>query len=85
LAPVVTDIPANRPWVNDGEGGYLFPPGDHKTLASAVIRLLKDRETRIRFGRHGRDAVKGKADFEREMARVTTVYEELKSGKPQAP
>jgi len=85
LAPVVTDIPANRPWVHDGEGGFLFPPRDHKTLASAVIRLLKDRETRIRFGRNGRDAVTGKADFEREMARVTTVYEELKSGKPQAP
>jgi len=67
LAPVVTDIPANRTWVNDEETVLLFFPGDDETLAARIIRLLKDRDIRIRFGRSGRDIIMRKADFKKEM------------------
>jgi glycosyltransferase involved in cell wall biosynthesis len=41
--PVVTDIPANREWITDGENGLLVPPGDPLSLAGALRRILEDR------------------------------------------
>ncbi len=42
--PVVTDIPANGEWIEDGVNGLLFPPGDRHELARAVIRMIEDRD-----------------------------------------
>ncbi|GAI12440.1 unnamed protein product, partial [marine sediment metagenome] len=46
LAPVVTDIPANRPWVHDGENGFLIPVREYEMLADGIIRLLEDEGLR---------------------------------------
>ncbi len=43
VPPVVTDIPANREWITDGENGLLVPPGDPRSLAAALRRILDDR------------------------------------------
>jgi glycosyltransferase involved in cell wall biosynthesis len=40
--PVVTDLEANREWIRDGVSGALFRPGDHTTLAGAVLALADD-------------------------------------------
>jgi glycosyltransferase involved in cell wall biosynthesis len=78
LAPVVTDIPANRPWVNDGDNGFLVPTGDYKMLASKIVQLLKDSEARTRFGKIGRNMVVERAEHENEMSRVEEIYEGLR-------
>ena len=51
--PVVsTNLPTGVPWVNqDGVTGIVVPPGDAGALASALGRLLTDRELRSRLGR----------------------------------
>ena len=36
LIPIVSDIPANREWINDRENGLLFTPGDHLALARCI-------------------------------------------------
>ena len=81
LAPVVTDIPANRVWVTDGESGFLFPTGDYETLASRISLLLNDGEIRTRFGQIGREAVMGKAEHKNEMFKVEEMYQGLRSVK----
>jgi len=43
VPPVVTDIPANREWITDGENGLLVPPGVPLSLAGAIRRILGDR------------------------------------------
>jgi glycosyltransferase involved in cell wall biosynthesis len=48
LFPVVTDIPANREWINDGENGRLVPPGEPRRLAVAVVDSWRDAELRAR-------------------------------------
>lgn len=78
LAPVVTDIPANRPWVTDGRNGYLIPVRDYRMLAERIVLLLKDNETRSRFGRLGRNTVVERADFANQMSKVEGVYEGLR-------
>jgi glycogen(starch) synthase len=49
-------------WLHDGEWGYLVPPRDSITIADRVISLLLDRETRLRFGKKGRDYVRATHD-----------------------
>ncbi len=77
LAPVVTNIPANRPWIKDGENGFLFPPGDYKTLASKVVCLITDVERRKSFAIKNREIVKQKAEHKVEMDKLGSAYQEL--------
>jgi glycosyltransferase involved in cell wall biosynthesis len=48
LFPIVTDIPANREWITDGENGRLVPPGEATKLAVAVIDAWRNPELRER-------------------------------------
>jgi glycosyltransferase involved in cell wall biosynthesis len=50
VACVVSDIPANRLVVRDGENGRVVPVGDAPALASAVCGLLGDDNQREQFG-----------------------------------
>lgn len=47
---VVTDVGGNREIVASGRTGYLVPPGDARKFADTVIRVLRDRSLRQRFG-----------------------------------
>jgi glycosyltransferase involved in cell wall biosynthesis len=80
LAPVVTNIPANRPWINEGENGFLFPVRDYKTLASKIINLLHNQEMREDFGRTSREIVQKKAEQQTEMEKMDSIYTELIKG-----
>jgi glycosyltransferase involved in cell wall biosynthesis len=40
--PVVTDLPANREWIVDGENGIVLPRRDPRALAEAVLSVLGD-------------------------------------------
>jgi L-malate glycosyltransferase len=77
LAPVVTDIPANRCWIKDGENGFLFKPKDYNTLAEKIIRLIKDKEKRKLFGKKCREIIIQKAEFKTQMAKTEEIYLKL--------
>ncbi len=40
LAPVASDIPGNREWLEDRANGLLFRPGDHIGLAEKLLWLV---------------------------------------------
>lgn len=40
--PVVSDIPANREWIRNGENGRLFPLDNPEALAGAILGALAD-------------------------------------------
>jgi glycosyltransferase involved in cell wall biosynthesis len=77
LAPIVTDIPANRAWISDGENGFLFSTRDHETLASKIIYLLNNDEMRGDFGKRSRDIVQQRAEQQTEMKKLERAYDEL--------
>ncbi len=84
LAPVVTDLPANREWVTEGETGFIVPQNDVTALVDRTVRLLKNEETREKFGKEGRRVIQTRAEYEREMEKVEKLYEEM-VGKGQPP
>jgi len=77
LAPVVSDIPANRQWIKESENGFFFPISDHITMAKKVIRLLGNSETRKIFGSRSRRIVELNADPETEMQKLENIYAQL--------
>ena len=77
LAPVVTDIPANRSWISDGESGLLFPARDAETLADRIVYLVEHEEVRKRFGSKGREIVTERAEHKKEMDSVERIYQGL--------
>lgn len=81
LAPVVTDLPANREWVTDGESGFIVPVGDHEMLADKILYLLTNKETRDKFGKTGRILIASRAEHQKEMARMGKIYENLAENK----
>lgn len=46
--PIVTDIPANRRWIEDGVTGRLVPARDPAALAAAITQALADADGRER-------------------------------------
>jgi glycosyltransferase involved in cell wall biosynthesis len=54
LASVVSDIPANRQLIKDGENGLLVPARDSEAIAVAILRVLGDAQMRERMGREAR-------------------------------
>jgi glycosyltransferase involved in cell wall biosynthesis len=77
LAPVVTDLPANREWVTDGENAFVVPTRDPQALAEKIIYLLSNEEVRRKFGKAGRKIIEERAEYEREMEKMEQLYQEL--------
>jgi L-malate glycosyltransferase len=74
LAPVVTDIPANRQWIKDSENGLFFRVRDHIMLAKKVVWLLKNQQVGKDFGSLCRQTIEMNADPEIEMQRLQNIY-----------
>ena len=77
LAPVVTDLPANREWITDGENGFIVPQNDPQALAERIIYLIENKDIRQRFGKRSRKIIKERAEYEKEMEKAEKLYEEV--------
>lgn len=64
---VATNIPGNREWINNNVSGILVPPRDPRSIAGAIVRLLKEPETARKLGREARLTVEQKADLRRSL------------------
>jgi glycosyltransferase involved in cell wall biosynthesis len=77
LAPVVTDLPGNREWINDGENGFIVPQNDHQALAKKIIYLVDNTEIRAEFGKINRKMIEERAEYDKEMEKLEKLYEGL--------
>jgi glycosyltransferase involved in cell wall biosynthesis len=68
--PVVSDIPANRPYLQEGKTGELFPVGDSETLARKLAVLAEDDPLRMRMVRAGRAFAEEALDYNQNMERI---------------
>ncbi len=76
--PVVgTAIGGTLEQVADGETGYLVPPGDAKSLAREIARLLEDDALRARMGQAGRKRFEQYFEFEMFYEKITALYREV--------
>lgn len=76
LPVVVSDLPANRQWV-DKSGGFVIPVGDAEGIALAFEALLYDQNMGPAMGRRNRAVVVQKASRRSEMDRMADLYGQL--------
>jgi L-malate glycosyltransferase len=60
--------------VVDGESGLLVAPHDESALATAIVRVLRDRDLATRLARDGRRRVEEQFSVENMVARTLEVY-----------
>jgi glycosyltransferase involved in cell wall biosynthesis len=77
LPVIVTDVAANKEWVNDGVNGFVIPTKNPELLAQKVIYLLKNDAERKRFGMANRKIIKTRNDYTKEMGKMENLYREL--------
>jgi len=67
--------------IADGETGHLVPLRDADALATAILRLLRDRVTACRIGQASRTKVAERFTTERLIADIERLYTELLAEK----
>ena len=78
LPVIVTDLAANREWVEHGVNGWLAPDRDADAFAELVIlSSSQSSEDRRIMGNYNRRIVEERADWDRNFERLLTAYETL--------
>ncbi len=81
--PVVASAVGGVPeLVEDGETGFLVPPGDPAALADALRRMLTDAELRRRLGAAGRARVEREFTLDAFLAAHLDLYDSLLRRRP---
>ncbi|WP_337870538.1 glycosyltransferase [Meiothermus sp.] len=77
LPMVVTDVGGNREVVQEGQTGYLVPPGNPESLSAAMIRLMTLPEMqRQRMGEAAQAFVEQRYSLESVLTQWETIYAE---------
>ncbi len=77
--PVVSDIPANHEWIEDGVNGFYYAAGDSRALAEAVLRLIDDAPLRDSMRRRNFEIIRERGLWTTNMIRVEAAFEKLVS------
>ncbi len=77
LPCLVSDIPANKEWVTEGENGWLFRDGDADDLARKILAAMNQREKLPEIGRASRRSAEKRADWKKNAAALMDVYRSL--------
>jgi glycosyltransferase involved in cell wall biosynthesis len=74
LFPIVSNIPANREWIIDGENGYLVPAKDIEMLAKQIVEAIKNKPFRLKAGKKCREIIYNKAIWEKNIKPMEDFY-----------
>lgn len=75
---IVSDLPSNREWIEDGINGLIVPVRDQAALHDRILDVLLDREEyRTRFREQNRPLVEARADREAHMKKMDDIYHTL--------
>ena len=77
LPVVASDVGGTGEALQDGETGYLYPPGDAATLASLLLRLAGDPALAAAMGRSGLARVRQYFGVGRMVQETAALYERL--------
>jgi glycosyltransferase involved in cell wall biosynthesis len=79
LPCLVSDIPGNREWIEDGVNGWLFRDGDVDDLAEKIMYAIKNRRSFKKIGEAARRTAEEKADWQKNFGKLLRTYEKATS------
>ncbi len=77
LPVVVTNLPANTEWIQDGINGFIVPTKDHKLLAKRIIELLKDKNKQKQFSEKNIELARKMLDQNNMVNQIEEIYSTL--------
>jgi glycosyltransferase involved in cell wall biosynthesis len=77
LFPVVSDIPANREWIEQGRNGFLVDPHDTHALARAIAEAWERPDLRDAAAKRNAGLIEARADWYRNMSIVDGLFRRL--------
>jgi glycosyltransferase involved in cell wall biosynthesis len=80
LIPIVTDIPGNKEWIEDGKNGFLFPQSDHKALAERIVLAISEPARWPDFRERNQAIIKGRAIWEDNMKAIEAEFLRIPAG-----
>jgi glycosyltransferase involved in cell wall biosynthesis len=75
LPALVSDIPGNREWVTPGQEGWIFPDGDDRALADAILQAFEERGQLAEIGAAARKLAEQRADWPRNFQKLLEGYQ----------
>lgn len=76
LPCLVSDIPANKEWVTEGENGWFFPDGEVDALAEKIFQARKQRKSLPQIGKVARAVAESRADWTKNIDKLMQAYEQ---------
>ncbi|MCJ7518124.1 MAG: glycosyltransferase, partial [Anaerolineaceae bacterium] len=75
---LVSDIPANLEWINDGIEGWVFKDNDSDNLAKKIIHISQNRDEKFSCGKQARVKAESNADWQKNFAKLLDTYDHMK-------
>ena len=79
LPVVSSDLASTRPFVCQGENGYIVAASDPAEHAQAILQLLRHPQRAMTMGRHGQEMVRSRYNWDEMEKRLLALYQELLS------
>ena len=80
LAVVATDVGGNSENIQEGETGFLVPPGNPEEMSRKLGILLENPSLRERMGANSRRRITEDFDFDTMMTKYLALYDEMMTG-----
>ena len=77
LPCLVSDIPGNREWIEEGLNGWLFRDGDVDDLAGKILSAIKNRKLFKKIGEAARKTAEQKADWRKNFGKLLAAYDQV--------
>jgi L-malate glycosyltransferase len=74
LPCLVSDIPGNKGWIEEGVNGWLFRDGDVDDLAEKILQAIKNRGSFHIISEAARKTAEQKADWKRNFGKLLEAY-----------
>jgi glycosyltransferase involved in cell wall biosynthesis len=79
--PVVTDLEANREWIDAGAGGMLIPPGDVPGFAEAILSIYENPVLAGSMREESASVVEQRGLWQHNMERAEAEFARLAEGE----
>ncbi|MBR6088808.1 MAG: glycosyltransferase family 4 protein [Anaerolineaceae bacterium] len=74
LPVLMSEIPGNLEWVEDGANGILFPTRDVEDLSEKIVFCCRNRDTIRKYSQNARKLITENADWEKNKLLIHEAY-----------